>query len=308
MNPDTKLTLEQIKFICSINNIPYKSHRRITTGFSHEVHRLNDDLIIKLFNTGDLSRFKTESAVLASDLLFLKPKLVAKGEKNEFIDRNYIIMSYVPGNALGNIWHKATEEQREELIKTICASLQIISQINPRDIGLEEKQSWEECIHQRIVTLVTKLQTKNIINSPTSERILKLVERDIHVLSNSKLYPVYWDVHFDNFIVDNNFKLQAFIDMENVELAPIDYPLTVIQKMTDEPEKYLQEEDEKYADKKDYENLKAYYKKYYPQMFVFEDLETRIKLYLLLDTLHLLVDWSHVQSLHEKLNNLLSRA
>lgn len=305
MNPDTKLTLEQIKIICAIHNIQYKSHSRITTGFSHEVHRLNDDLVIKLFNTADISRFKTESAVLESDLLFLKPKLVAKGEKNEQIDRNYIIMSYVPGNALGNIWHNTTEEQREELVKTICESLQIISKINPSSIGLEEKQSWKEYIHQRLITLVTKLQTKNTINSQTAEKIVKLLERDLHVLSNSKLYPVYWDVHFDNFIVDDNFKLQAFIDMENVEMTSLDYPLAVIQKMIDEPEKYLQEEDEKYADKKDYENLKTYYKKYYPQMFTFENLETRINLYLLLDTLHLLVDWSHVQSLHKKLSDLI---
>ena len=93
MNPDTKLTTEQIKAICARHNFPYYSHSRITNGFSHEVHRLNDDLVLKLFNSDDPRSFKTESAVLSSDLPFLKPKLVALGEKNEVIDRNYIIMS-----------------------------------------------------------------------------------------------------------------------------------------------------------------------------------------------------------------------
>jgi hypothetical protein len=123
----------------------------------------------------------------------------------------------------------------------------------------------------------------------------------------SKLYPVYWDIHFDNFIVNDEFELQAVIDLENVELTSLDYPLFVIQKQTDEPEKFLREEDEKYADIKDYEKLKSWYQSYYPEMFEFVNIETRLAVYQLLDTLHLLNDgWSHVKELHANLEKLMS--
>lgn len=306
MNPDTKITTEEMRAICAKHNIVYHSHSRITHGFSHEVHRLNDDLVIKVFNADDSRSFKTESAVLSSDLPFLKPKFIAAGEKNDIIKRNYVIMSYVQGASLGSRWHLATDIQREELIKTLCQSLRAINKLNPEQIALETEQSWKDSIVARAEALTNKLQSKEIIHTPIAYKVLRTIHTNADVLSNSPLYPVYWDIHFDNFIVNEDFKLQAFIDLENIQLTPLDYPLVFIQKMTDEPEKYLREEDEKFADKKDYAKLKDLYRKYYPQMFAFDNLDTRIKMYQLLDTLHLLVDWSYNRKLHEELDKLIS--
>lgn len=153
---------------------------------------------------------------------------------------------------------------------------------------------------------VARLRNKNIIDESTEEKAMETLTRSSTALANSKLYSVYWDIHFDNFIVNDNFELQALIDLENVELTSLDYPIFVIQKQADEPEKYLRAEDEKYADKKDYAKLIDWYKKYYPEMFVFDDLDTRLKVYQLLDTLHLLADWAHVKELHKKLHELIA--
>ena len=89
-----------------------------------------------------------------------------------------------------------------------------------------------------------------------------------------------------------------------MRIAALDYPLFVVKKLTDEPQKYLREEDEKYANLKDYARLKEWYKKYYPEMFAFDNLEQRIKIYQLIDTLHLLVDWSSDRELYKKLDEL----
>lgn len=309
MNPETKLTLEQLKAICKRHNIPYQHHERITTGFSHEVHKLNDDLIVKIFNSydkNDNQRFKTESAVLASKLPIKKPRLIASSGSNEDVDRSYIIMSFVEGKSLGSVWHLASDTQREALIKEICESLQLISKISPRDLALAGVESWQASIKKRGETLVSQLQSKSILEDSIAKKVLNTLTDNIDVFKDSKLYPVYWDIHFDNFIVNDNFVLQAIIDLENVELTSLDYPLFVIQKQTDEPEKFLREEDEKYADIKDYKKLKSWYQKYYPEMFAFDSLEARLKIYQLLDTLHLLIDWSHVKELYTELDKLTS--
>jgi len=306
MNPDTRLTQEQLELICSRHNIPYRSHNRIDSGFSHEVHRLNDDLVIKLFNTDSSRHFDAEAAMLASGADFPKPRLIASNNPTEEIDRAYVIMTYVDGTSLGSKWHLATDLQRENLVKEISHALRTINQINPSEIALEAEDSWEASVLKGGKERVARLRNKNIIDEPTAEKAMETLTRSSTALANSKLYSVYWDIHFDNFIVNDDFELQAFIDLENVELTSLDYPLFVIQKQTDEPEKYLREEDEKYADKKDYARLKDWYKQYYPEMFAFDDLDTRLKVYQLLDTLHLLADWSHVKGLHTKLHELIA--
>lgn len=305
MNPDTKLTVEQIKDICLRHGIMYKHHSRITTGFSHEVHRLNDDLLIKIFNYHDKRLFQTEVSALASDLSFKKPEYITSSEHSEDIDRSYIIMKYVPGKPLGSCWHQATDEQREKLIEEICASLKVINQTNPHALGLTSSHSWREQVAIRGRDSILKLEEKKIIDKTKAGQVITLLEQNSMVLSDSKLKPVYWDIHFDNFIVNDKYELQAIIDLENIELTSIDYPVFVIQKQTDEPEKYLREEDEQYADKRDYAKLKGWYMKYYPEMFALENLDTRLKLYQLLDVLHLLTDWPQVQELYRKLDILI---
>lgn len=308
MNPETKLTDAEIKAICSRHGIAYKHHARITTGFSHEVHRLNDDLIIKIFNTydkNDKQRFTTESAVLSSNLPIKKPRMIASVGGSDIIDRSYILMSYVAGKPLGSVWHLATATQREALIKEICDSLRLINKIIPAELGLAEVESWQTIIKNRGEALVAQLKSKTITDPATAEKALRTLHTSEAIFKDNPLFPVYWDIHFDNFIVNEDFKLQAIIDLENVELAALDYPLFVVQKQTDEPEKYFSEENEKYADKKDYEKLKSWYQLYYPEMFAGYDDETRLKMYQLLDTLRLLVDWYHVKELHTKLELLI---
>jgi hypothetical protein len=303
MNPETKLTDDQIREICAMHNIPYHSHTRINTGFSHEVHRLNDDLLIKLFNNSKPRNYKTELALLKSDLDFLKPELVTSHKGTNVRDRSYIIMSFVSGVSLGSKWHEATNEQRERLIKDISKTLAVINHLDPTVIG-NSTDDWQTIIEERITRLTNKLLTNNILTEQQRQTICATTAANKKYLTSSELQPVYWDIHFDNFLVNENFELKAIIDLENVELAALDYPLFVVEKLMNEPHKYLREEDEKYADVKDYEKLKDWYKQYYPQMFAFENQDERIKMYLLIDTLHLLVDWSHVKELYDKLDAL----
>lgn len=309
MNPNTKLTVEQLRKICACHRIPYQSHSRVAYGFSHEVHRLNDDLIIKLYNphgVDDEKLFKTEVALLASDLPFRKPKLIASSETYDIVDRRYVIMSYIQGSPLGSKWHLANEPQREQLIKDISHALRVINRADPEILGLNSHETWYETVKIKAATKIVALRTNKILPESTMQKVEQTFNDSLPLFEKDALYPVFWDIHFDNFLVNDDFELQAIIDLETVELASLDYPLFVIQKMIDSPKKYLSEEDEKYAKKKDYTTLEKYYQKYYPDMFTFDNLERRIKIYQLIDTLHLLNHWPKVEELHITLNSLIN--
>lgn len=306
MNSETRLNLAQLNTICLRHNIKLASHTRLTNGFSHELHRVNQDLVLKLYSPSNSRSYKTELALLASTLPFKKPALVAYGEKDEEIDRDYIIMTYVPGTSLGSIWHLATESQREKLIKEICHSLRTINKLSPSVLPYVVVDTWEELLTKRLENLLITLETKNIIDANTKNKAKAFFYKNVSVLKDTSLFPVYWDTQFDNFIVNYDFELQAIIDLESLELTSLDYPLCVIQKQINEPEKFLSLENEKYAVKEDYANLEGYYKKYYPEMFDFKELETRLKLYQELEILNLLIEWSHNQENYQKLNEIIS--
>ena len=309
MNPETKASVEQIKEICRKYGIRYYSHKRITVGFNHEVHRLNDDLILKIYNVrnrDDSKRFKLESAILSSGANILKPRLIASDDSRELIDRDYLIMSFIDGISLGSVWHEGSDEQREKVIRQICDSLRVFNTLSLSEYDISGPRDWEDMISVRFNDYVARLQDKSILDEQTIRKTRDYFDNDSKYLSGSAVYPVHWDVHFDNFIVDDDFNLLALIDLETVQLAALDYPLFTIQTMMNNPDRYLSEENEKNADKKDYENLKLWYQKYYPEMFEFENLERRVSLYVLLDILDMLVDWSHVKRLHVELDKLIS--
>lgn len=300
MNPNTKLTTDQLKEICATHGMAFQSHERITTGFSQEVHRLNKDLVIKLYNTTeDPSRFRIEAALLGSNLPFLKPKLIASSQGNA-IGRSYVIMSYVPGVSLGGVWHLASEKQRERLVKQISETLKDINKIDPKLIGEDTPTTWQETMSNNCYRDLDKLVVKRSLDKITIQKIRQAINRYAPSLAGSKRYVVFWDVHLDNFIVNGDYELQAIIDLEGASYAALDFPLFVIQKMTDMPHKYLREEEEKFANKKDYAYLKSWYEKYYPEMFDFDNLGTRLRMYQLGDVLQLLHDWpENKDTLHE---------
>lgn len=306
MNSETRLTLDQLNTICLRHNIRLATHSRLTAGFSHEVHRINRDLVLKLFDPANSGSYKTELALLSSELPFKKPGLIAYGERDAEIDRNYVIMTYVPGVSLGTVWHLATEPQRSNLIKEICASLKAITRIDPAILPEAAVDSWEDLLTDRFQNLLVTLQNKKIIDQNIIDKAQAYFYRNAGVLKGTTLYPFYWDIQFDNFIVNDRFELQAIIDLESLGLTSLDYPVCIIQNQMAEPHKFLREEDEKYAAREDYAHLMQYYRQYYPEMFDFSDLKTRIRLYQLLDTLHLLVDWSHVKDNYLKLDSLIS--
>jgi hypothetical protein len=305
MNPETKITLSHIKQICEKHGIVYLSHERLTRGFSHEVHRINDDLVIKIFSKELSDAFQTERAALASDDNFQKPKLVASGTPGVVVDSYYIIMSYISGKSLGSVWHLANDTQREKVIASISKNLQIINTINPASLQLQTKASWYGYLLDRTNTLVNELVEKHTIDAAMAERIHDFTQDHQSAFTDTVLRTTYWDIHFDNFIVNESFELQAIIDLENIELTSLDYPLFVIRKQMNDPMKYLSLEDEKHAKREDYEKLESWYRIYYPEMFAFDFLERRLEVYQLLDTLRLLKDWPQVKELYVSLHDLV---
>ncbi len=271
---------EKVRKICAENSIELKKITPIEIGFTNKVYKINDDLILKIYRSK--TSFINEKSILQSDFDIKKPKLIAANP-----DENYIIMEFINGVSLGQIWHKASETQRESLIKQISENLKKINQI-PVKFFANCGKNWQEILNEDLKDHWQFLREKNVFNDDQISRAEKFWKENRQLFENENPVPVFWDVHFDNFIVDENFNLLSQIDFEEIWLAARDYPLFMLEKMIHEPKLLLSENDEKFADKKDYKNLKKYYQKHYPEMFDFRNLDRRVQVYHFMDMLHLL--------------------
>ena len=90
--------------------------------------------------------------------------------------------------------------------------------------------------------------------------------------------------------------------------ASIDFVLDTVQRMVDQPKKYASEDAEKYVKDEDYKDLMLWYKEFYPELFEFGNLKTRIELYSIAHDLEDLENWPDVQRLKHSLKRITKRA
>ena len=307
MNPETRISEEQIERLCQKHAISFEASKRVTIGFSNEVHIISSEVVVK-FYLPQGRRYETELAVLKQPTRFHKPRVIAHGEANDIIDRAYIFMSRIPGVPLGHVWHELSNDQRKPLIQQYIDAQKEIAAIRPEVFNFKTNASWFEILMADAKEETNKLLEASIISEQESMQAIAFIERLKNELNTDHLYPVFWDVHLDNLLVDDRGKLTGIIDFEHVKYASLDYPLFALRRLVTDPAKFATEENEKYAKTEDYQHMWSWYQQYYPEMFEFENLEERIKVYQLLDCLRLLEEWSHNQELVDRFRSLISQA
>jgi aminoglycoside phosphotransferase (APT) family kinase protein len=291
MNPRTTLTSVDIAKICDAHGIKFASAKRVTSGFTNEVHLINDSIILKVCVRPDNARrMELESRLLEGPYDFRKPKFLGKDFSNTIIPMPYILMEYVHGVSLGSIWHTLANDTRERIVRDICRNLRAINHIDAREV-LPGATRWSQALLDTFDRESRMSVEAGTLDAHTVSRVRDIIVAHSEILDSGTTTTVFWDIHLDNFIVSTDGELLALIDLESVDAAPIDYPLAVLENIVSSPVRYLSEEHEQYANDDDYRHLISWYKKYYPEMFAYERQEQRLAIYHMLDAVHLLKDW-----------------
>lgn len=307
MNPKTTLSPEDIAKICSAHGITFANTNRITTGFTNEVHLINDSIILKVCVRSDnVQRMELEARLLEGPYDFSKPKFIGKNFSNTIVPAPYILMEYVRGVSLGSVWHTLSHDSRETLVRDICRNLKVINQIDINE-ALPGAKQWSQTLLDNFSHESQLALEANAIDSEVVSRVHNLITTHQDLLDSETIATVFWDIHLDNFIVNSDGKLLSLIDLESIDAAPIDYPLVVLENIVSSPERYLSEENEQLANDDDYKHLIFWYQKYYPEMFAYEYREQRLAIYHILDAIHLLKDWPNSEWAKNELREFLGR-
>lgn len=311
MNPQTTLTNDQIIAIFHKHGLAENPNiNRITIGFTNEVYAVDDFILKVCVKPENEPNFRKEEFLY--DLLQQTapvPHVVIADDSRALLDKFYMIYEKLPGKPAASHWYEMTDAQRKQLTQDLCGHLKAIDQTPlehyEKQLSVDPNFDWQQHICGRVEAKLTAISEQRLLSEATIATIRHFVEANKHVLNEQKLGLAFWDVHFDNILVDGSFKLTGLIDFESVDVYSIDYRLMVVRLMQRYPHLYLSEAKEPYAKSEDYAHLMEWYKEFYPEMFVFSDIDKRIDFYELLDIVSKLPDWPKATVLQERLATVL---
>lgn len=310
MNPQTTLSRAQIVELFKRNHIDIGNKpaiKRITKGFTNEVHEIGDYILKVCIRPNWDEHFMQETRLYKT--LYgkvLVPKIMVADSSRKLLKQPYMIYQKIAGEPLGGKWHTFSDEQRQEIVRTICEQMKIIRQSEPNPQLSPKGNSWQNKLCTDIDKYLKIVKTKELLTPPIVQGIRDFIDRFKEVLIPQTLGLMYWDVHWDNIIVDDSAKVVGVIDFEHVEVVSIDFVLIIVRNMVNYPQIMLSAEEEKYAKKEDYKYLWKWYRQFYPELFAFDNLERRIDFYDLADVLRMLPRFPKASQLHERIGKILS--
>jgi len=281
-----------------------KTFQKIDIGFTNKVYLINDKYILKVCEDKNNER-NFEIEVFFYNFFKDKipvPEIKVFDKSKKIYGKFFMIYPKMEGDNLYSKWHLLNDKQRKNIIKQLCDILRIINKSSFDEFKQKFKtnflDNWHDKILNQIQNSLKKIEEKKIISDDFIQIIRKFIDDNHNVLKEQKMALVYWDVHFDNILIQDT-KIAGILDFERTELVSIDFTLGVIKKMVEHPKKYMSEKFEKFAKKEDYAHLLNWFQEFYPELFDFENLDKRLDFYSLKHDLDILPDWTNSKELKQ---------
>ena len=254
-------------------NIPYGKIIKATSGFTNLVYFIDDKLVIKMSKDENTKKkIDKEISIYKNVMLDFMPKYITSGKMQDY---TYLIISKVKGDSLYSIWHKLSDNERQNCVKQIANILKVFNSQNTEFLDEEYKDyDWVECLSNE---LKSKIESLALMGCDISFLKDYIVEQLPLILAENDYGLVYNDAHFDNFIYNNG--TLKLIDFDRVRVCPIDFEMLIFKTMCDIPSKFASEADEDNINNEDYKDIFEWFKNEYPEMFKNQYIDQRISLY-----------------------------
>ena len=257
--------------------------KKIDVGFTNLLYLIDNKYIIKICNNkNNEEKFKKEiEFYLKNKNNSYIPKLYLYHNSISNDDYSYLVIEYIKGKTLYNVWHSLTNSERENIIDKIVELMKSFHSVKG------DKYDWAEFIKNKLVKNFNICKEKKFFNNDEINLVNDVLNNVDPYLKSDDFCLIHSDIHFDNIIVDQDNDLKL-IDFETSMCAPIDYELDIFLRMCHNPLKYASEDEEKLINPNDYKIIEPYFRKKYPEIFNIHDFDIRNKIYDLEANLRLL--------------------
>src|SRR5581483_7515555 len=167
MNPETSLSREQIVELFARNHIDIGTNptiKRITIGFTNEVHEVNE-FILKICIRPNWESYFQKEVRFYKNLYgkVLVPKLLVADDSKNILRQPYMIYQKIIGNPLGGQWHRFTNEQRKGIIQTVCEQMKLIRNSEPNPQLSPKGTTWQDKKCAEIENYLKVVETKELL-------------------------------------------------------------------------------------------------------------------------------------------------
>lgn len=305
--PLPMLIEDEIKKAFESAGLPFLGQvSKIVVGFSHDIHAVDDKYIFKSARSAEEEHYYEKEAYVCNLLKgkIPAPVVVRLDTSHAVIDRPWVIYEKIEGENLYMVWHSYSVEERKEIVKQICSFLKIINAVPYEDFAktfkIDIATAWRERIATRIREHIARAIEKNALSPELISKIEVFVEKGLPALDQSVIALTYFDTHFDNFLVRDK-RIVGMLDFERTDVLSIDYALDVVKRMVEHPAKYASEMAKPLIKAEDYAHLMDWYKEFYPELFDFPNLDTRLALYAIEHDLENLYWWPESEDLKKEI-------
>lgn len=249
--------------------------RKIKIGFNNDII-INKDYLKKIwYNTNRREKFLIELKFYQNNKYDFMPDFF---QYNDDIDNMFIVIEKIKGQNLFTIWSQLTQNDREKVIinlKKACDLLhETVSKDNYKNIYLETFDNYLNNIINNDI-----LKDEKLINELYSIR--NYINQHFYM---KNCYRIHGDLQFNNIIYINNNNLKL-VDFEHIEYAPIEKELYSIFRMADDPQSFVNTDNDVLIDTEAFKSIKGLIKNVIPETCSNEHFEYNLFLFEILNSM-----------------------
>ena len=241
------------------------AYEKVNAGFTNTIYKAGNYIIRLCTNENNEQRFINEIDFYNKNKDNKNiPKLYFSDISKSIVPYYYEIVEKINGKTLYEVWYKLSNEKKKEIVIKIIDIL--------KDIHSIKGESFD--YSKRIKNEIRYLLEESNITDELFEKLLVLC--DIYFKENN-ICLVHADLHFDNFILDeNNLYL---LDFERSTYAPLDYDFKIFNLCLNAPWRWASEKTDMLAVPSDYENLMDMFIECYDELRNVKYLNERLTVY-----------------------------
>lgn len=277
-----------VKEIEEIIGESVQSIERITYGYTNKIYSINGRYILKICtNKRNRENFKRASLFCQKYFGSINcPKILYSCLDT---DNAWQIEEQVKGENLFFKWNQLNKDEKEDVIRKICAELRKIHEIPVTNVFKNnfEPEDWKRKFEKDILKKIASLENKGLKIEDLYEKIKIYMAHNLDVLDETDFRVCHTDMHFDNIMIDDDNNI-TILDYDRLRISSIDYELNIFNIMSKTPELVANDELKERVKKEDYSEMLSMIQENYPEMFKFNHLNERLNIYALKHYLGLL--------------------
>lgn len=135
------------------------------------------------------------------------PIVVSKGKYGEY---SYLILSYIPGDDIGNVYYKLNDSEKKQIAKEVVEIQRKVSKI---DISIDSEWTWNSVVDETLNRAEGRIKRKNYFDINKIYIIKKLQQEIQEYLTRVRPIPYLDDISTKNLLIYEG-KLSGIIDID----------------------------------------------------------------------------------------------